>query len=157
MLYLYTSTSKQCDDSQPDVPTVNDENVCPRKSDIGEFLAKREILNDTSRENLLDNVIQPEEVFTFPTKQLHCCFKSFNFKLWTKRYPFLAYSRSMDSEFCLSWALFATSLTSLFSKLPGFSKWHKSGQKTKEHNNNSTQKKICQNLKISKLDLVILI
>ena len=113
--------SKQCDDSQLDVPTVTAENVFPRKLDIGEFLAKQEILNDISRKNLLGNVFQPEEGFTFPTKWLHGCFRSFNFKLWTKRYPFLVYNRSMDSVFCLSCVLFATSSTFLFNKLPGFS------------------------------------
>ena len=46
----------------------------------------------------------------------------------------------MDSAFCLSCVLFATSLTSLFNKLPGFSNWHKTGEKTEEHNNTSTHK-----------------
>ena len=46
----------------------------------------------------------------------------------------------MDSVFCLSCVLFATSSTSLFNKLPGFSKWHKTGEKTEEHNNTSTHK-----------------
>ena len=108
--------------------------------DIGEFLAKQEILNDISRKNLLGNLFQPEEGFTFPTKWLHGCFRSFNFKLWTKQYPFLVYSRSMDSAFCLSCVLFATSLTSLFNKPPGFSNWHKTGEKTEEHNNTSAHK-----------------
>ena len=108
--------------------------------DIGEFLAKQEILNDISRKNLLGNLFQPEEGFTFPTKWLHGCFRSFNFKLWTKQYPFLVYSRSMDSAFCLSCVLFATSLTSLFNKSPGFSNWHKTGEKTEEHNNTSAHK-----------------
>ena len=69
-------------DSQSGVPTVSNEKACSRKLDIAEFLAKQEILNDISRKNLLDNVFQPEERFTFPTKQLHGCFRSFNFKLW---------------------------------------------------------------------------
>ena len=103
-------------------------------------MAKQEIVNDISRKNLLSNVFQPEDGFTFPTKWLLGCFRSFNFKLWTKRYPFLVYSRSMDSAFCLSCVLFATSLTSLFNKLPGFSNWHKTGEKTEEHINTSTHK-----------------
>ena len=90
------------------MPTVSDENVCPRKLDIREFLVKKEILNGISRKNLLYNVFQPNEGFTFPTKQLHGWFRSFNFKLWTEGYPFLVYSRSMDSVFCLLCILFAT-------------------------------------------------
>ena len=90
-------------------------------------MAKQEILNDISRKNLLDNVFQPEEGFTFPRKWLHGCFRSLNFKLWTKRYPCLLYNRSMDSAFCLSGVLFAKSSTSLFNKLPGFGKWYKAG------------------------------
>ena len=128
-LFFQTSTSKQCD-----------ENFFQIKLDIEEFLAKQEILNDVSRKDLLDNVFQPEEGFTFPTKWLHGCFRSFNFKLWTKRYPFLVYNRSMDSVFCLSCVLFATSSTFLFNKLPGFSNQHKTGEKTEEHNNTSTHK-----------------
>ena len=104
------------------------------------FFAKQEILNNISRKNLLDNVFQPEEDFTFPAKQFHGCFRPFNYKLWTKRYPFLVYSRSMDSVFCLPCVLFATSSISLFNKLPGFSKWHETGEKTEEHNNTSTHK-----------------
>ena len=42
----------------------------------------------------------------------------------------------MDSIFCLSCVLFAISLTSLFNKLPGFSKWDKTGEKK----NTSTHK-----------------
>ena len=72
------------------------------------LLVKKEILNDISRKNLLYNVFQPDEGFTFPTKQLHGWFRSFNFKLWTEGYPFLVYSRSMDSVFCLLCILFAT-------------------------------------------------
>ena len=53
--------------------------------------------------------------------------------------------------------LFATSSTALFNKLPGFLKWHKTGVKAEEHNNTSTHKEIIQNLKISILDLVIMI
>ena len=90
---------KKCNDSQPDGPTVSDENVCPRKLDSEEFLAKQEILSHICRKNLLDNVFQPKEGFTFPTKQFHGCFRSFNFKLWTNRYPFLIYSGSIASIF----------------------------------------------------------
>ena len=79
---------------------------------------------------------------TFPKKQLHGCFRSVNFKLWTNRYPFLVYSRIMDSMFCLLCILFATSSTYLFNKLPGFSKWHKTREKTGEHKNTSTQREI---------------
>ena len=46
----------------------------------------------------------------------------------------------MDSVYCLSCVLFAASVTSLFNKLPGFSKWHKTGEKTEEHNSTSTHK-----------------
>ena len=46
----------------------------------------------------------------------------------------------MDSIFYLLRLLFATLSTSLFNKLPGFSKWHKTGEKTEEHNNNSAHK-----------------
>ena len=53
----------------------------------------------------------------------------------------------MDSVFCLLCVLFATSSTSLFNTLPGFSMWHKTGEKTEEHNNTSTQKE-----SMSKLD-----
>ena len=67
-LYIYiifvifqTSASKQCDDSQPDVPTVSDENFYPSKLDISESFAKQEILNDISRKNLLYNVFQPRK------------------------------------------------------------------------------------------------
>ena len=49
---------------------------------------------------------------------------------WTKRYPCLLYNRSMDSVFCLSCVLFASSSTSLFNKLPGFGKWYKAGDET---------------------------
>ena len=110
--------------------------------DTGEFLAKQEILNHISRKNLLDNVFQPKESFTFPTKQFHGCFRSFNCKLWTKRYPFLVYSRSIDSLFYLSCVLvlFGASSTSLFNKLPGFSKSHKTEGKTEEHSNTSSHK-----------------
>ena len=79
IIIFQTSTSEQCHDSQSGVPTVDV--VCPRKLDIGEFLAKQEIINDIGRKNLLDNVFQPEEGFTFPTKQLHGCFGSFNYVL----------------------------------------------------------------------------
>ena len=53
----------------------------------------------------------------------------------------------MNSVFCLSCVLFATSSTSLFNKQSGFSNWHKTGEKTEEHNNNSTHKE-----SISKLE-----
>ena len=53
----------------------------------------------------------------------------------------------MDSIFCLPCVLFARSSTSLFNKLPGFSKWHKTGEKMKEHNSISTHKE-----SISKLE-----
>ena len=132
---FWTPTSKQCNGSQPDVPTVSDEKVCPRQ-----VLAKQEILNDVSKKSLLDNVFQVEEGFTFSTEQLHGCFRSFNFKLWTKQYPFLVYSRNMDSVFCLSCVLLATSSAFLFNNIPGFSKWRKTGEKTEEHDNTSTQK-----------------
>ena len=46
----------------------------------------------------------------------------------------------MDSIFYLLCVLFATLSTSLFNKLPGFSKWHKTGEKTEEHNNTSAHK-----------------
>ena len=71
---------------------------------------------------------------------VHGCFRSFNCKLWTKRYLFFVYSRSMDSVFYLSCVLFARLSTSLFNKLPGFSRWHKTGEKTEEHYNTSTHK-----------------
>ena len=73
---------KSMRDSQSGVPTVSNEKACSRKLGIVEFLAKREILNDINGKNLLDNVFQTEERFTLPTKQLHGCFRSFNFKLW---------------------------------------------------------------------------
>ena len=43
---------------------------------------------------------------------------------------------------CILFACFlvATSSTSLFNKLPGFSNWHKTGEKTEERNNTSTHK-----------------
>ena len=46
----------------------------------------------------------------------------------------------MDYLFCLPCVLFAASSISLFNKLLGFSKWHKMGEKTEEHNNTSTHK-----------------
>ena len=53
----------------------------------------------------------------------------------------------MNSVFCLSCVLFATSSTSLLNKIPDFSKWYKTGEKTEEHNNTSTHKE-----KMSKLE-----
>ena len=84
-------------------------------------MTKQGILNDISRK---------KEGLTFPTKWLHGCFRSFNFKL----------SRSMDSVFCLSCVLFPISSTSFFNKLPGFSNWHKTGEMTEEHNNTNIHK-----------------
>ena len=91
-----------------------------------------------SRKNLLENVFQPRKALL--SQQLNCCFRSFNFKLWTKRYPLLVFYRSKDHVFCLSCVLLATSSTSLFNNLPCFSKWNKTREKTEEHSNTSTHK-----------------
>ena len=150
-------TSRQCDESQHDVPTVSDENVCPRKLDIREFLVKKEILNDISRKNLLYNVFQPDEGFTFPTKQLHGWFRSFNFKLWTEGYPFLVYSRSMDSVFvcCAFYLQHNQHPCSInYQVLAGGTKREK---RRRSIATPVLTKNICQHLKTSNLDLVILI
>ena len=39
----------------------------------------------------------------------------------------------MDALFCLPCALFSKSKENSFTKIPGFSKWYKTGEKVKEH------------------------
>ena len=48
-------------------------------------------------------------------------------------YPFLAYSRYLDTLFCLPCVLFSKSKENNFTKIPGFSKWYKTGEKVEEH------------------------
>lgn len=86
----------------------------------------------------MDNHFKPDEKFEFPRKLLHGCNRSFNNK-WLKKYPFLAYSKCLDSAFCLPCVLFAPDekKENSFTKLPGFSNWHKTGEKASDHCNST--------------------
>ena len=57
---------------------------------------------------------------------------------WLIEYPFLAYIRINDSVCCLPFILFCKNNKKKLAKLPGFSKWHKVGDKLKSHVNNAT-------------------
>ena len=100
--------------------------------DIGAALSnnKFNICSDEARINLVKKHFKPDHLFDFPRKQLHGCNRSFNIK-WLETYPFLVYSKFLDSVFCLPCTLFTDTSDSKnsFSKLPGFSKWQKIGEK----------------------------
>ena len=76
--------------------------------DIGAILSKiggSVISNDIFVMDLLDNHFKAADKFEFPQKRLHGCNRSFNYK-WFMKYPFLVYSKCLDSVFCLPCVLF---------------------------------------------------
>ena len=117
------------------------EKYCGQKdTDIGEIFSKSDgggiTFDDNLCINLLDNHFKPDKNFEFPRKLLHGCKRSFSHK-WIMKYPFLAYSRYLDALFCLPCVLFSKSKENNFTKIPGFSKWYKTGEKVEEHSSSS--------------------
>ena len=87
--------------------------------------------------NLLTNHFKPYSNYKFPGKFLHGSNRCLNFH-WLIEYPFSVYSKINDSVCCLPCILFGENNKNKLAKLPGFSKWHKFGDKLTSHANNET-------------------
>ena len=116
---------------------VISEKYCGQKDiDIGENLSKCDgggiSFDGNVRINLLDNHFKPDKKFEFPQKSLHGCKRSFSHN-WIMKYSFLAYSWYLEALFCFSCVLFSKNKENNFTKIPGFSKWYKTGEKVEGH------------------------
>ena len=94
-------------------------------------------VTDEVKYNLLTKQFKPDSNYIFPVKFLHGSDTCLNFH-WLIEYPFLVYSKINDSVCCLPCILFGENNKNKLAKLPGFSKWHKGGDKRKNHVNNRT-------------------
>ena len=92
---------------------------------------------DKVKYNLVTNHFKFNSNYIFPVKFLHGSDRSLHFH-WLIKYPFLVYSKITDSVCCLPCILFCKNNKSKLTKLPGFSEWHKVGDKLKSHVNNGT-------------------
>ena len=73
---------------------------------------------------ILTGHFYPDDDFKFPQQFHHGCNKTLNIDR-LKKHPFLVYSKSKNSLFCLSYALFSENRRSKFVKRDGFTKFFK--------------------------------
>ena len=91
-------------------------------------------VTDEVKNRLITNHFKPDSNCIFPVKFLHGSNRSLNFH-WLIEYPFLVNSKIKNSVCCLPCILFCKNSKNNCVKLPGFSKWHKVGDKPKSHVN----------------------
>ena len=94
-------------------------------------------VTDEVKYNLLTNYLKPDSDYIFPVKFLQGSDRSLNFH-WLIEYSFLIYSKINDSVCCLPCVLFCKNNINKLVKFLRFSKWHKVGDKLKNHVNNGT-------------------
>ena len=134
-------------DAHTAIPSVSDKTECPPTVDHNESYRSSELeigdyinipssqINESLRFQILTQHFRPDPYFKFPEKFEHGCKRSPKHH-WFEKYSFLAYSKKFDSVFCLPCALFSSKSSNaknVFSKAPGFCKWHKVVEKIAEH------------------------
>ena len=77
-------------------------------------------------------VFQITQYFKFPKQFQYVCNRTLNID-WLKKHPFLVYSKSKNSLFCLPYALFSENRRSEFVKGDGFTKFFKIKEKIEVH------------------------
>ena len=102
------STSPSLADSgQADpLPSTSGLSSIGRKGDIGVNIGSLTRLSDADKYALLVDPYVPPTSFNFPKHAEHGKQRSFQHS-WLTKYPWLAYSRLLDSGFCLPCALFS--------------------------------------------------
>ena len=98
--------------------------------DFGNFPNLNNV-TDKVKYNLLKNPFKPKPNYIFPVKVLHGSDRSLNFQ-WFIEFQFLLYDKINDFVCCLLCILFCKDNNSKVTKLSGFSKEDKVGDKLKD-------------------------
>ena len=75
-------------------------------------------LDESTKYRILTGHFHPDDDFKFPQQFQHGCNRALNID-WLKKHPFLVYSKSKNSLFCLPYALFSENRRSKFVKGDG--------------------------------------
>ena len=89
-------------------------------------------LDEATKYRILTGHFHPDDDFKSPQQFQHGCNRTLNID-WLRKYPFLVYSKSKNSLFCLPCALFSENGRSKFVKGDGFTKFFRIKEKIEVH------------------------